>query len=262
MFFVRKPAWLLVFSAFSILPLFLIVSSLGSCPERAAFFAPLAGPNYSGHFRSVRLFVDFFSTHPNYGLIFNQPCVRIWDKKSEYTLFGLETGVEILRTTYATRAQLEHVLAALMPTNRLVVRLCMATGLRVSDILELKTAQLRRRQTIRERKTGKTRRITWPAALYEQMQQQAGRIWVFEARCDPQRHRQRQTVWKDIKHAEYVFKRSGVVAIGQNLGTHTARKYAAVEAYRQGGLSKAQRVLNHSDPLITRIYALSDVEVQ
>ena len=175
---------------------------------------------------------------------------------------GLSNGGINLRTTYANRAQLEHVLAALMPTNRLIVRLCMATGLRVSDVLELKTAQLRRRQTVRERKTGKTRRITWPAALYDQMQQQAGRIWVFESRCNPTQHRQRQTVWKDIKHAEQVYKRSGVVAVGQNLGTHTARKYAAVEAYRQGGLAKAQRVLNHSDPLITRIYALSDVEVQ
>lgn len=47
------------------------------------------------------------------------------------------------RTTYATPAQMGHILAALMPTNALIIRLCMATGLRVSDVLELRTAQLK-----------------------------------------------------------------------------------------------------------------------
>lgn len=43
------------------------------------------------------------------------------------------------RTTYATPAQMGHILAALMPTNALIIRLCMATGLRVSDVLELRS---------------------------------------------------------------------------------------------------------------------------
>lgn len=165
------------------------------------------------------------------------------------------------RTTYATPAQMGHILAALMPTNALIIRLCMATGLRVSDVLELRTAQLKKRQTVREKKTGKTRRVTWPEGLYEQMLEQAGRYWVFESRIDPRKHRQRQTVWRDIKRAEAVFKRSGALSKKQNLGTHSARKYAAVTAYHKGGMAAAQRMLNHSDPLITRLYALSDLEV-
>lgn len=180
----------------------------------------------------------------------------------EFSIFGKERGCLLARTTYASRAQMGHILAALMPTNALVVRVCMATGLRVSDVLELKTAQLKRRQTVRERKTGKTRRVQWPAQLYEQMEQQAGRLWVFESRTDPKKHRARQTVWKDVKRAESVFKRSGALARCQNLGTHTARKFAAVEAYHRGGMDAAQRLLSHSDPLITRLYALSDLEVQ
>ena len=154
-----------------------------------------------------------------------------------------------------------HVLAALMPTNRLVVRVCMSTGLRISDALSLKTAQMKRRQTVREQKTGKTRRIQWPESLYKEMLAQAGEIWVFEGRTDPKKHRSRQTVWKDIKRAEKVFKRSKEVASTQNLGTHTARKCAAVDAYHRGGLTAAQRMLNHSDPYITRLYALSDKEI-
>lgn len=177
------------------------------------------------------------------------------------SIVGLSKGGEITRTTYADRAQMGHILAALMPTNRTVVRVCMATGLRVSDVLELRTADLKRRQTVRERKTGKTRRIQWPAALYEEMERNAGRLWVFESRTDPKRHRTRQAVWKDIKRAEGVYKRSKVIDRRQNLGTHTARKIAAVDAYHKGGLPAAQRLLNHSDPLITRLYALADLEV-
>lgn len=165
------------------------------------------------------------------------------------------------RTSYASRAQMGHILAALMPTNALIVRVCMHTGLRVSDVLELKTAQLRPRQTVRERKTGKTRRVVWTAPLYEQMLQQAGRVWVFESRTDPHKHRTRQAVYKDIKRAASVFQRSGAVSKSQCIGTHTARKYAAVTAYHKGGLAAAQKMLNHSDPAISLLYALSDKEM-
>lgn len=165
------------------------------------------------------------------------------------------------RTSYASRAQMGHILAALMPTNALVVRVCMRTGLRVSDVLELKTAQLRPRQTVRERKTGKTRRVVWSAPLYEQMLQQAGRVWVFESRTDPHKHRTRQAVYKDIKHVAAVFQRSGAVSRSQCIGTHTARKYAAVTAYHKGGLAAAQKMLNHSDPSISLLYALADKEI-
>lgn len=165
------------------------------------------------------------------------------------------------RTSYASRAQMGHILAALMPTNALVVRACMKTGLRVSDVLSLKTAQLKPRQTVREMKTGKSRRVVWGQALYLQMLQQAGSVWVFESRTDPRRHRTRQAVYKDIKRAAAVFQRSGAVGRRQNIGTHTARKIAAVEAYHKGGLPAAKKLLNHSDPAITLLYALADKEL-
>lgn len=166
------------------------------------------------------------------------------------------------RTSYATPAQMGHILAALMPTNALIVRLCMKTGLRVSDVLALKTAQLKPRQTVREMKTGKSRRVVWGHDLYTQMLQQAGSIWVFESRTDPHKHRTRQAVYKDIKRAAAVFQRSGAVSRRQCIGTHTARKIAAVDAYHKGGLPAAQKLLNHSDPAITLLYALADLEVK
>lgn len=187
--------------------------------------------------------------------------VTIFDNVIELPFFGLLPGGDYLRTSYATRAQMGHILAAMMPTNALIVRICMHTGLRVSDVLELKTAQLKPRQTVRERKTGKTRRLVWSAPLYEQMLQQAGRIWVFESRTDPTKHRTRQAVYKDIKHVAAMYQRSGAVSRRQVIGTHTARKVAAVDAYRKGGIKAAQRLLNHSDPAITLLYALADKEM-
>lgn len=210
-------------------------------------------------------FCLFFRLFGLSGLIFVQQLIILWLKDfynyCEYTNLGLSKGGEKLRTTYADRAQMSHILAALMPENRVIVRVCMATGLRVSDVLQLRTVDLKRRQTVRESKTGKTRRIQWPADLYEEMVRGAGKYWVFEGRTNPKKHRQRQTVWRDIKRAESVFKRSGTLSKKQNIGTHSARKYAAVNAYHRGGMDAAQRLLNHSDPLITRLYALADLEV-
>lgn len=164
-----------------------------------------------------------------------------------------------MRTTVISPADMSHILAALMPQNRLIVRLCMATGLRISDALALKTKQLdSARPTIREGKTGKTKRLYLPADLRREMQAQAGRIWVFEGRTDERKHKTRQAVLKDIKHAQAVFARSGALPAGANLGTHTARKMAAVDAYHRGGMAAAQKLLNHSDPAITALYALAD----
>lgn len=239
----------------------LIVSSLRGAAAAALFFGPRLLVIYWRQEGLLLILHQF----PSKGLIFCQQLIILWlsdfDNYCEYTNLGLSKGGVFLRTTYADRVQMSHVLAALMPENRVIVRVCMATGLRVSDVLQLRTADLKRRQTVRESKTGKTRRIQWPADLYEEMERCAGKYWVFEGRTDPKKHRQRQTVWRDIKRAEAVFKRSGALSKKQNLGTHSARKYAAVTAYRKGGLDAAQRLLNHSDPLITRLYALADKEV-
>lgn len=69
------------------------------------------------------------------------------------------------RADWLDRPAMGHVLAALMPANRLVMECCMATGLRVGDVLALKTADVQhgQRMTVREQKTGKSRRVYWPA---------------------------------------------------------------------------------------------------
>lgn len=159
---------------------------------------------------------------------------------------------------WVSRPEMEHILAALMPANRLAVRVAMHTGLRIGDVLRLRPRDLRTsRPTVRESKTGKTRRISLPRELLEELRREAGDYWVFESRTDPRKHRTRQAVYKDIKRAAAVFQRTGAVRRAQ-ISTHTARKIAAVEAYHKGGMAAAQRLLNHSDPAISALYALAD----
>ena len=164
-----------------------------------------------------------------------------------------------MRSDWANPEQMEHILAAMMPDNRLVMRVCMATALRVSDALNLRTDKLRQRMTVRELKTGKNRRIYLPIELYHALVANAGKIWVFESRTDATKHRTRQAVYKDVKRAAAVFQRTGALNRKQNVTTHTGRKVAAVDEYhRTGSMTAAAKLLNHSSEAVTALYALAD----
>ena len=151
------------------------------------------------------------------------------------------------------RREMEHVLAALTPANRLVCRVCVDTGLRVGDVVALRTADLAPQFWIREAKTGKRRRVNLRAPLLRQLRAQAGETWVFEGSRDPGRHRTRQAVWRDVKRAAKAFR------LPQNVSPHSLRKVFAVEALRRskGDMRRVQRVLNHADVSTTAIYAMS-----
>lgn len=161
-----------------------------------------------------------------------------------------------MRSDYAPRASFDHILAALMPANRLALETSLATGLRIDDVLSLRTDQLRKeRFTITEMKTGKRRRIRLPKELREALFAQSGRFYVFEHRLDQKRHRTRQAVWKDIHRACELFRIKHLV-----LSPHSARKIYAVSQYQtSGSLKRVQQLLNHSDEAVTALYAMADV---
>lgn len=165
------------------------------------------------------------------------------------------------RSSYVEPTPLGLVLAALQPANRLVFEVMLATGLRVGDVLALRTAQVeRRRFTVREQKTGKTRRVWLPGRLQLQVLAQAGRLYAFEGRTDWRKHRTRQAVWKDTARVADFFRRCGAVPKG-TVSPHSARKVYAVGEYRRtGSLDAVRQKLNH-DPAhtaTTLLYALAD----
>ena len=63
------------------------------------------------------------------------------------------------------RREMEHVRAALTPSHRLGCRVCLQTGLRVGDVVSLKTRDLKGQFWIVEAKTKKRRRVNLPREL-------------------------------------------------------------------------------------------------
>lgn len=141
-----------------------------------------------------------------------------------------------------------------MPANALVCEVCLATGLRVDDVLDIRTKELARTMTVCEQKTHKKKRVTLTADLYERLREQAGKYYVFPNRDDERKHRTRQAVFADLKRAGKCFRLPVV------LSPHSLRKTYAVELYHKtGDLDKVKKALNHDNEVVTMIYAFSDI---
>lgn len=146
------------------------------------------------------------------------------------------------------------LLLLLQTENAEALKISMDYGLRLSDVLSMRTEDLRKPiWSIKEMKTGKRRRVKLSSEHKDVLWTFAGRYYVFEHRLDQHKHRTRQAVYKDIKRLAN--------ALGyKHISPHSARKIYAVSAlHRAGGdMSKVQKWLNHSDPSITALYALAD----
>lgn len=162
-----------------------------------------------------------------------------------------------MRSDYISPEVLDHILAALTPENELAMRVSLVTGLRIGDVLQIKTEQLRRgrRITIREEKTQKARRICLPEFLYERLLNNMGKYYAFPGRLDQRKPRTRQAVWKDLRRAAAAFRCAEAVRISP----HTARKVYAVDAFsRCGSPDKVRRLLNHGDVAVTMLYLAAE----
>lgn len=158
-----------------------------------------------------------------------------------------------MTTEYLLNREVGHVLAALTPQNALIVETILQTGLRISDVLELRTDQLRPSMWVREKKTGKMHRCGLHKDLLARIRAQAGPVWAFPG-TRPGTHKTRQAVWKDIKRAAKAFR------LPQNVGTHSFRKVYAVRLReRYGDIARVQRALSHNSLSVTAIYAMADV---
>lgn len=157
-----------------------------------------------------------------------------------------------MTTEYLLNQQIEHVLAALTPQNRLIIRAVLQTGLRISDVLELRTERLAPSMWVEEKKTGKRHRCGLEKRLLADIRAQAGKTWAFPG-AKAGSHKTRQAVWKDVKRAQIAFR------FDQNVGPHSFRKVYAVKLMqRYGSIERVRRALGHSSPSVTAIYAMAD----
>jgi integrase len=131
-----------------------------------------------------------------------------------------------------------------------------ATGLRVIDIINLKVRHLRPAQpTVKEIKTGKSKRIRIPAkvrrALMRQYRDAPPDAWLFPSPHDRTNHISRQAVYKALRVAER--------ESGNNIpvGTHTMRKNYATKLYNKGAsIKEIQAKLNHKSYADTLRYLM------
>lgn len=157
------------------------------------------------------------------------------------------------RARWLPREQMEHILAFCMRENREALRLSLDYGMRIGDVLRMPTDAARRgRWSFKEEKTGKRRRVTLSSAHRKECLSIAGKIYVFEHRLDPHKHRTRQAVFKDLKRIARFFG-------AKDISPHTARKIYAVERFKGSDLKRVQKLLNHSDEAVTYLYALADI---
>lgn len=144
------------------------------------------------------------------------------------------------------------VLSALMPANRTAIKIALHTGLRIGDVLSIKTDTFKQRFWITEAKTGKRKMVALTKKLYLEALEGAGEIWLFPGR-DPMKHRTRQAVWQDVKRAAKAYR------MPQNVAPHSVRKLYAVRLMKKyGDIEKVKKALNHNDISTTMIYALAD----
>lgn len=175
---------------------------------------------------------------------------------------GKEREALMARSEWVSDEVMERILGAMMPANRLAIEVSLATGLRLSDVLALDTETVARtaRPYVRDAKTGKSHRIYIPERLRGRMLAQAGRYWIWPGRLDPKVHRTRQAVYKDMVLAVEIVKRAGWVDKKATISPHSARKVAAVRAYKRRGYEAARDLLVHDaeHPAVTLLYALAD----
>lgn len=150
---------------------------------------------------------------------------------------------------------LDLALRLLTPIDQLVMQVILKTGLRISDVLTLRTDQIRPRLTVKESKTGKTRRVTIGQPLADAILAQAGEVWAFPGANRGQAeetHRSRQAVWRDLHRAAKACRLP-------QLSPHSGRKAYAVDLYQStGDLATVQRRLQHDNLSTTLLYALAD----
>lgn len=165
-----------------------------------------------------------------------------------------------MRSDFADALIFQAVLDGLTYPNYLVMRVCLKTGLRLDDVLSIRADHLKLRFTVREKKTGKSKRVYLGVDLFRELSawtkhnpRNAGCVYVFPHRLHKDRHRTRQAVYKDVKNIARQLQLPG------NICPHSARKCAAVREYsRTLSLAAVKQFLNHDSDITTMLYALSD----
>jgi hypothetical protein len=161
-----------------------------------------------------------------------------------------------MRSIYVSEQKLKELISCMNYENALAIRVSNATGLRISDVLGITYASLLRgnKITVRESKTGKSRRVYVPVRLRWELMHNSIGTYCFPHKRDKSRHRTRQAVYMEFKKA---CDRLNLDPAG--VSPHSVRKLWAVREFdKTKSIIAVQKKLNHKYPGTTAMYAFSD----
>jgi len=167
----------------------------------------------------------------------------------------------VSRSEYLPPECWEKIYSVMQRHNVNAMRVSLETGMRIDDVLSLRTAQIKSAQKHKNmleytaKKTGKTGKTKLSTGLLRELLICAGETWVFPGRTGA-KHRTRQTVYKDVKKATKLLGVQGQVS------PHSARKTFAVELRKKSGIAEVQKALQHTNAETTNLYAFADVAVR
>lgn len=154
-----------------------------------------------------------------------------------------------MRTRPITPAELRKLLKLLPDASALAVRISADTGLRISDILAIRSGDLAPVMLVTERKTGKSRRVRLrPATL------KAAKAYAAHG-CDRLIPHAPSTIYRQIRRA--------ATELGmEHVSMHSIRKLYARQYCRAHGLAATQRELQHDYLSTTMLYVLNPDQIQ
>ena len=154
-----------------------------------------------------------------------------------------------MRTRPITPAELRKLLKLLPDASALAVRISADTGLRISDILAIRSGELDTTMRVIEGKTGKSRTVRpRPATL------KAAKAYAAHG-CDRLIPHAPSTIYRQIRRA--------ATELGmEHVSMHSIRKLYARQYCRAHGLAATQRELRHDYLSTTMLYVLDPDQIQ
>lgn len=162
-----------------------------------------------------------------------------------------------MEADYLPENVIDEILSQMKPINALALRLSLATGLRIGDVLSIKWKDLNANElTKTSAKTGKIGKYILPLAVFNDILSlcpYGGKgAYIFKGRGKT-KHITRQTIYLDMRRA------SARLKVLEHATPHSARKTFAVKLRKSGASeSEIQAALQHSNKGTTRIYSRSD----
>ncbi len=155
------------------------------------------------------------------------------------------------RTRPISTGEYRKLLHRLDERTALAVRISANTGLRVSDVLRIRAEDFKRKMTVTEKKTGKTREIRLPESTYQAVRKyiQSNGITGEIIKCN------RSTIFRHVQAA--------AKALGyEHVSMHSLRKMYAQNYARKHGLTATQEELQHKYISTTLLYVVGERELE